>query len=207
MATAQPTPLPSNPTTDGEETPPTTNQQTQEPVDPSEGATGTAKLTAPATSETATDLLILGPSESTDINIGLIVGTAAAGIVGIILTLAVVIFIAVLLKKHVQKAKTKKKEGYSVQNTAAVPTMTNQAYVLTHHDRGKSGVEENIYNLPEVADPDTIEAKQNEAYVTCTHTNVTTEGNQAYGISNANIATGIHSVYEPVETADEYDYI
>ena len=67
MATIQPTPLPTNSITDGEGTPPTTNQQTQEPVDPSEGTTGTAKLTAPATSEAATDLLILGPSESTDI--------------------------------------------------------------------------------------------------------------------------------------------
>jgi hypothetical protein len=34
MATTQPTPQPPNPTTDSEETPPTTNQHTQEPVDP-----------------------------------------------------------------------------------------------------------------------------------------------------------------------------
>ena len=208
MATTQPTPQPPNPTTDSEETPPTTNQQTLEAVDPlttndspatdSEGIGTELRVTVPTTSETATDLpAILRPSEPTDI--GLTIGPATAGVVVVMLTLTVVIIIAVLLKKH---RKTKKKEGYSVKNhlnVAAVPTTTNQAYGLTHHS--KSGVEENIYNFPEV-NVDTIEAKQNEAYVT--YTDIITEGNQAYG---TNIATEINSAYGPVETADEYDYI
>ena len=50
----------------------------------------------------------------------------------------------------------------------------------------------------------TIEAKQNEAYVT--HTNIATAGNQAYGTNNI-ITTETNSAYGQVETADEYDYI
>ena len=195
MATTLPTPPP-NPTTDSGETPPTTSQQTQEPVDPSEG-TGTELRVVPTTSETATDLpAILRPNEPTDI--GLIIGSTTAGVVVIILTLTVVIVVAILFKKH---GKTKKKEeGCSVKNVAAVPTITNQAYGLTHHS--KSTVEENIYNFPEV-NVDTIEAKRNEAYVT--HTDIFTEGNQTY--YGTNIATEINSAYGAVETADEYDYI
>ena len=208
MATTQPTPQPPNPTSDSEETPPTTNQQTQEPVDPlttndspavtdSEGIGTELGVTVPTTSETATDLpAVLRPNEPTDIV--LIIGPATAGVAVIILTLTVVIVVAVLLKKH---RKMKKKEGYSVKNVAAVPTTTNQAYGLTHHS--KSRVEENIYNFPEV-NVDTIEAKQNEAYVTHTN-NIITEGNQAY--YGTNIATEVNSAYGPVETADEYDYI
>ena len=191
MATTQPIPQPPS-TMTSEETPPTTNQQTQEPVDPSEG-TGTELRVVPTTSETATDLpAILRPNEPTDI--GLIIGSATAGIVVMILAVTVVIVVVVLLKKH---EKTKKEE-YSVKNVAAVPTTTNQAYGLTHHS--KSGVEEDIYNYPEV-DVTNIEAKQNEAYVT--HTDIFTEGNQAYA---TNIATEINSAYGPVETANEYDY-
>ena len=202
MATTQPTPPP-NLATDSEETPPITNQQTQEPVDPlttrdspgidSEGIGTELGVTVPTTSETATDQpAILRPSEPS-----LIVGSATAVIVVIILTiLTVVIVVAVLLKKH---EKTKKKEGYSVKNVAAVPTTTNQAYGLTHHS--ESGVEESIYNYPEV-DLDTIEAKQNEAYVK--NTDIVTEGNQAYA---TNIATEINSAYGPVEITNEYDYI
>jgi hypothetical protein len=212
MATTQPTPQPPNPTTDSEETPPTTNQQTQEPTDPlttdsigdiqatdSEGA-GT-ELRVPTTSETATDLPIQS-SQSEPPDIGLIIGSAAAGVVVtvLILTLTIVIFVAILLKKH---SKAKKLGGYPDNNVAGVSTTTNQAYGLTCHDHSQSGVEENIYNFPEV-DVDTIEAKQNEAYVT--HTNITTEGNQAYG-TNDIITTETNSAYGTIETADEYDYI
>ena len=173
MATTQPIPQPPNPTTDSEETPPTTNQQTPEPVDPltAEGTTGT-ELRVPITSETATDLPILS-SQSGSTDIGLIIGSAVAGIVVIIISiLTIVIIVAVLLKKH---GKTNKDP---VKSVAAVP---NEAYGLTSHDHSQSGVEENIYNFPEV-DVHTIEAKRNEAYVT--HTNISMEGNQAYGTNN-----------------------
>ena len=118
MATTQPTPQPSNPTT---ETPPTTNQQTQEPVGPlttdstngntngdiqatdSEGATG-SELRVPTTSETAADLPIQS-SQSGSPDIGLIIGLAATGVVlmVIISILTVVIVVAVLLKKRENK--------------------------------------------------------------------------------------------------------
>ena len=221
MATTQPTPQPPNPTTDSEETPPTTNQQTQEPTDPpttdstsgntngdiqatdSEGAAGT-ELRVPTTSETstATDLPILSSSGST--NIGLIIGSAAAGIAVLISILTIVIIVSVLLKKH---GKINKKEGCPVKNVAAVPiaTTTNEAYGLACHDYSQSGVEENTYNYPEF-DEHTIEAKQNEAYATHTKFNISTEGNQAYGTNNI-IMTEINSAYGQVETADEYDYI
>ena len=102
-------------------------------------------------------------------------------------------FVIIVVVKRV-KTKTKK-EGYSVENAAAVPITDNQAYGLTYHDHSK----ENIYDSPEV-DLDTIEAKQNEAYAT--NTNITMEGNQAYGkLSNTNNDAGKN------ETADEYDYI
>ena len=196
MATTQPTPQPPNPTTDSEETPPTTNQQTQEPTDPPTMLTGDR----PATSETATDLSSIQSSQSEPPNIGLIIGSAAAGLVVIISILTVVIFVAVLLKKH---GKTNKKEEYPIMNAAALPTTANEAYGLTCHDHSQSGVEENIYNFPEI-DVLTIEPKQNEAYVT--HTNIPTEGNQAYGTNNI-ITTEKNSAYGQVETADEYDYI
>ena len=207
IATTHPTPPPPNPTTGREETPPTTNQQTQEPVDPlttsdgpatdSEGITGT-ELKVPTTSETATDLPILSPSESTDVGLINIIGSVTAGIVVIILTLIIVmIAIAVLLKKHVTT------EGYLVNNAGAVPTTSNQAYGLTRHGDGKSKVEENIYSYPEV-NIATIGAKQNEAYGT--HTDIiTTEVNQAYG--SANITTEINSAYGQIidsETANDY---
>jgi hypothetical protein len=216
MATTQPTPEPANPTTDSEETPPTTNQQTQEPTDPlttdsigdiqatdSEGA-GT-ELRVPTTSETATDLPIQS-SQSGSINIGLIIGSAAAGVVVtvLILTLTVVIFVAILLKKPL---KTKKMEGYPDNNVAGVPTTSNQAYGLDCHDHSQSGVEENIYNYPKVDLHTIIEAKQNdsEAYVTHSKFNIPTEGNQAYGTNG--IMTEMNSAYGQVETAGEYDYI
>ena len=168
MATTQPTPQPPNPTTDNEETPPTTNQRTQEPVDLSEGATSTE----------------------------LIIGSAAAGVAVLTSILTIVIIVALLLKKHV---KTNKKEEYPVKNVAAVPTATNEAYGLMSHDHSQSGVEESIYNF----DVHTIEAKQNEAYVT--HTNISTEENQAYGTNDNIITTEINSAYGQVATADEYD--
>ena len=200
MATTQLTPQPPNPITDSEETPPTTNQQTQEPIDLSEGATGTEPRVS-TTSETATDLPSILSSQSGSTDIGLIIGSAAAGIAVIIISiLTVVIFVTILLKKH---GKTNRKEEYPIKNAAAVPTTTNEGYGLTSHDHSQSGVEENIYNFPEV-DVLTIEAKQNEAYVT--HTNISTEGNQAYGTNNI-IMTEKNSAYGQVETTDEYDYI
>jgi hypothetical protein len=214
MATTQPTPQPPNPTTHSEETPPTTNQQTQEPTDPlttdsigdiqatdSEGA-GT-ELRVPTTSETVTDLPIQS-FQSGSINIGLIIGSAAAGVVVIISILTVVIFVAVLLKKH---SKTKKMEGYPDNNVAGVPTTSNQASSLVCHDHSQSGVEENTYNYPKVDLHTIIEAKQDdsEAYVTHSKFNIPTEGNQAYGTNG--IMTEMNSAYGQVETAGEYDYI
>ena len=167
MATIQPTPhdQPLNSTTDSEEALPITNQQTLEPVDPSNRSTtdpeGTVtELTVPTTSEVATDPRpILRPSESTDI--GLIIGIVAIIIIVVILSMiTVVVIIAALFKKCHGKF-----------TITAVPTTANQAY----------GLEETIYNdlSPEVDMDNTIEAKQNEAYVT--NTDVTVEENQAYG--------------------------
>ena len=130
-------------------------------------------------------------------NIGLIIGSAAAGVAVIISILTIVIIVAILLKKRV---KTNKKDP--VKNVAAVPITTNEAYGLTSHDHSQSGVEESIYNSPEV-DVHTIEAKQNEAYVT--HTNISTEENQAYGTNDNIITTEINSAYGQVATADEYN--
>ena len=183
MATTQPTP-PSNPTTNSEETTTTTTQQTQEPEDTSEGIE-----TELSVSEIATDLPILGPSEPTDI--GLIIGIVMVVIVVIALVTAVmVIIIAVLVKKRSEK-----------MTTVAVPTTTNQAYGLTHHSEIR--VEESIYDHPEVDLDNTIEAKQNEAYVT--NTDIITA--EAYA---TNIITEKNTAYRPVttvETIDEYDYI
>ena len=98
MATTQPTPQPPNPTTDSEETPPTTNQQTQEPVNPliTEEATGT-ELRVPTTSETATDLPIQS-SHSGSTDIGLIIGIVVVVIVVIALVFILINF-AVLFKR------------------------------------------------------------------------------------------------------------
>ena len=198
MATTQPTPPP-NPTTNSEETPSTTTQQPQEPVDPQTTNDSPAtdsqatELRVPITSETATDLLIL--SEST--NIGLIVGIVVIVTVVIIVTLTVLIIVTVLLNKF-----RKAKKGYSVKNVA-VPTTTNEAYGLAHHS---DGVEESIYNYPEV-NLDTIEAKQNVAYMSNTESDVITEGNQAYATSIAFEKNMAYGPVTSVETADEYDYI
>ena len=192
MATTQPTPPP-NPTTDSEETHTTT---TQVPVEPqttnnSPATNSEGAGTVPITSETATDHLpILGPSESTDI--GLIIGIVMVVIVVIVSVITVVVISAVLLKKHSEK-----------MTTVAVPTTTNQAYGLTHHSEIR--VEESIYDHPEVDLDNTIEAKQNEAYVT--NTDIITEGNQAYAM---NVITEKNTAYRPVTTVkavDEYDYI
>ena len=159
-------------------------------------STGT-ELRVPTTSETVTDLPILSPSSGQS-DIGLTIGVAISVIVAVLLlTLTVVIIIAVLFKKH---GKTMK--GVTDKNVT-VPTTTNQAYGLTHHDRER--VEENIYNYPEVDLGDAIEAKQNEAYATTT--DIITEGNQAYA---TNITTEKNEAYKPVtaiEAVDEYDYI
>ena len=132
----------------------------------------------------------------------ILVGSAAAGVAVLTSILAIVIIIAVLLKKHGERNK---KEGYPIKNVAAVPTTTNEAYGIMCHDHSQSGVEENTYNYPKF-DVHTIEAKQNEAYVAHTEFNISMEGNQAYGTNN-NIMTEINSAYGQVETADEYDYI
>ena len=184
MATTQPTPQPPNPTTDSEETPPTTNQQTQEPVDPlttdstngnvngdiqatdSEGAAGT-ELRVPTTSETATDLPIQS-SQSESTNISLIIGIVVISVIVTVPVVTVVIIIAIMLKKRHGKS-----------TAIAVPTAANQAYGLNTH----KGVEESIYKFPgpEVDVDNTIEAKQNVAYVM--NTDVTVEVNEAYAKS------------------------
>ena len=81
----------------------------------------------PTTSETATDLPILRPSDPTDV--GLIIGSATAGVVVIIVTiLTIVIVIAVLSKKY-----GKSTTGYSVElKNEAVVITANQAGGLTH---------------------------------------------------------------------------
>ena len=148
---------------------------------PSQTLIATTHPTPPPSSPTTeSEQPILSPSESTDVGLIIIIGSVTVGIVVIILTLIIVVIaVAVLLKKH------ETTEEYSVNNAGAVPMTTNEAYGLTRHGDGKSEVEENIYNYPEV-NVATIEAKQNEAYGT--HTDIiTTEGNQAYG--GANIAT------------------
>ena len=226
MTTTQPTPQPPNPTTESEDTPPTTNQHTQEPVGPlitdstngiqatdSEGATGT-ELRIPTTSETATDLRSQGGSS----NIGLITGIVV--IVIVTMSVVMVIIIAIPLKKYHEKS-----------TAITIPTAANQAYGLNTH----KGVEESIYNIPdpEVDIDNTIEAKQNVAYATNTDliaevneayyyatriategneayaTNITTEGNQAYSYATS-IATEKNAAYEPVTTtgtADMYEVI
>ncbi len=62
-----------------------------------------------------------------------------------------------------------------------------------------------LCNYPEVNLDNTIEAKQNEAYVAST--DIIVKGNQAYVTS---IITEKNAAYKPVttvETVDEYDYI
>ena len=120
MATTQPTPQPPNPTTDSEETPPTTNQQTQEPVGPFEGATGT-ELRVPTTSETATDLPILN-SRSGPTNIGLIIGILVIIVIVTVSVVTVVVIIAILLKKRNKKS-----------TAITVPTAASQTYGRPQH--------------------------------------------------------------------------
>ena len=81
---------------------------------------------------------------------------------------------------------------------------SNEAYGVAHH---VEEVEEIVYNYPQMNFDSTIEAKQNEAYVTHTELNISTEENQAYGTNNNIIMTEINSAYGQVATADEYDYI
>jgi hypothetical protein len=139
----------------------------------------------------------------------LIVGVVVPGVVAVILV-AVVVVIAILLKKRHEKF-----------TTIAVPTAANQAYGLNTH----KGVEESIYTYPgpEMDVDNTIEAKQNMAYVTNTDviieaneayaTNIVLEGNEAYATSiitegNQAYATGIttekNAAYEswPVTTTE-----
>ena len=219
MTTTQPTPQPPNPTTESEDTPPTTNQHTQEPVGPlitdstngiqatdSEGATGT-ELRIPTTSETATDLpsILSSQTQSGPPNTGLIIGIVIIIVIVSVLVITVVVVIAILLmikKRHVKFT------------AIAIPTAANQAYGQNTH----KGVEESIrfYNFsgPEVAADNIIEAKQNVAYVTNTEfivevneayatriaikgneayaTNITTEGNQEYA---TNITTEENQAY------------
>ena len=101
MASTQPTPQPPNPTTDSEETPPTTNQQTVDPLTTSDRPAATDSgdtVTAPTTSEIATDLPIQRPSEPNDI--GLIIGIVVIVIVVIVSVVTVLVIIAVLFKRH-----------------------------------------------------------------------------------------------------------
>ena len=194
MATIQPTPSP-NPTTDSEETPTSTIQQPQEPVDPqtkhvsptTDSERAGTELRVPITSETTTNLPILKS------DIGLIIGIMVIIIVVTASVVTVVIIIAVLIKKCHRKI-----------TTVAVPTTANQAHGLTNTHHNKR-VNESIYNYPEVGLDNTIEAKQNEAYVV--HSGIIIEGNQAYA---TNVITKKNASYKPVsttETIDEYDYI
>ena len=149
-----------------------------------------------STSETATDLPILS-SQSGSTNIGLIVGIVVIIIVTVSITVLVIVSF-LLKKRHVKFT------------TTPVPTAANQAYGLNTH----KGVEESIYNIPdpEVDIDNTIEAKQNVAYVTNTDvivevneayaTRIATEGNQAYATS---ITTEKNAAYEPVNTTETAD--
>ena len=99
-------------------------------------------------------------------NIGLIVIVIIIVVVSV-LVITVVVVIAILLmikKRHIKST------------TIAVPTAANQAYGQNTH----KGVEESIYKFPdpEVDTDDTIEAKQNVAYVP--NTDVVVEVNEAY---------------------------
>ena len=101
----------------------------------------------------------------------------------------VIVIIAVLFKRHFGKF-----------TTVAVPTTANQAYGLsTHHNEG---VGEIIYNdlSPEVDMDNTIEAKQNEAYVT--NTDVIIQENQAYGTNIDGIITEGNKAYVTCANVD-----
>ena len=94
----------------------------------------------------------------------------------------VIVIIAVLFKRRFGKF-----------TTVAVPTTANQAYGLsTHHNEG---VGEIIYNdlSPKVDMDNTIEAKQNEAYVA--NTDVIVQENQAYGTNIDGIITEGNKTY------------
>ena len=228
MATTQPTPPPN----------PTASEQSVDPIDSlitiastNDGTDGdvqiqpatdpeglVTQLRVPTTSETATDPRpVLRPSESTDI--GLIIGIVVIVIVVITAVVTVVVIIAVLFKKH-----------YGKLTTVAIPTTINQAYGLNTHD--KKVVEETIYNCLSPKVDDTIETKQNEAYVTNTNViveeneaydtsidGITTEGNQAYAthiITKGNqayatsITTEKNAAYKPVtitEIVDLYEIV
>ena len=103
-------------------------------------------------------------------------------IVVIAAVVTVVVIIAVLFKKCHGKL-----------SITAVPTTSNQAYGLnTHHN---NEVEEIIYDdlSPEVDVDSTIEAKQNEAYVT--NTDIIVEENETYGTSIDGITTVGNQAY------------
>ena len=95
----------------------------------------------------------------------------------LVITVVVVIAILLMIKKHHVKF-----------TTIAIPTAANQAYGFNT----RKGVEESIYNFsgPEVDTDNTIEAKQNVAYVT--NTDVVVEMNEAYA---TNIITEGNEVY------------
>ena len=134
MATIQPTPLPTNSITDGEGTPPTTNQQTQEPVDslttsdrPATDPEGTVtehELRVPTTSEAATDLPIMRTSD-----IGLIVRIVIIVIVVIAAVVSVVVIIAVLFKRRGKMVLDKKRAlsnpVYSSKGQSTSALLTN----------------------------------------------------------------------------------
>ena len=99
MATTQPTPQPPNPTTDSEETPPTTNQQTQEPVDPltTDSTNSNTNGDIQATDSERADL----PIQSSQSDIGLIIGIVVIVIVTVVVASVVtVVVIAVLFKRR-----------------------------------------------------------------------------------------------------------
>ena len=140
------------------------------------------------------EILSIQSSQSGSTNIGLIIGVVINIVMVSVLVIIVVVVIVILLKKRHGKF-----------TTTAVSTAANQAYGLNTH----KGVEESIYKFSgsEVDADNTIEAKQNVAYVTNTDvvvevneayyaTRIATEGNEAYAtniirVGNEAYATSI----------------
>ena len=118
------------------------------------------------------------PADPTDIN-GLTIGIVVAviAVIASAVTITVVVIVAILLKKCHWK-----------YTTVAVPTTANQAYSLNIQ-----GMEEGIYNYPEVDVGNTIEAKQNKA--SRSNTDINTERNQSYGTNVDMIITEGNQAY------------
>ena len=117
------------------------------------------------------------PPDASDIGLTIGIVVTVIVVIALAVTVMVVVIVTILLKKC-----------HGKNTTVAVPTTANQAY-----SQNTQGMEEGIYNYPEVDVDNTIEAKQNKA--SRSNTDIITERNQSYGTNLDNIITEGNQAY------------